>query len=295
VNGLALARLLQLASQTLPIGGYSHSHGLESAVHHGVVSDESSALRFIADVFEFSLRTFELPLLLALHTAWSIDCPGAVVALNEESLATRETAELRAASAQMGYSMRALLKVLPDIPRRTLELLDSMPEPGFPCAWSAAAAAWGIDARESAIAYAWSWAENQVLAALKAVPLGQSAGQRMLQALGTTIALALERALPKVRLSEPAASETALSGHAPSTAGLSEPGLSEAGLSEAGLWPGLSERELSERELSATGLGEDAWPEHLLALRLAAASNFTPALAILSARHETQYSRLFRS
>ncbi len=225
MKALDLLRLLQLAAPSLPIGGYSHSHGLESAVLHGVVVDEASALRFITDAFEFSLRTFELPLLHALHAAWLNECPARVRELNEEVLATRESAELRAASAQMGYSLRALLAVLPDIPSGTLAVLQSLPEPALPCAWSAAAAAWGIDARAAALAYAWSWAENQVLAALKAVPLGQSAGQRMLLALGTKIAAALEQPLPE----------------------------------------------------------------------LAAASNFAPALAILSARHETQYSRLFRS
>jgi urease accessory protein len=226
VKGLELARLLQLASPSLPIGGFSHSHGLESAVLEELVRDEATALGFIADVFEFSMRTFEIPMLLAMHAAWAAERGAALTALNEEYMATRESAELRAASAQMGYSLRALLALLPDMPRATLGALQAMQEPSLPCAWSAAAAAFGIEAPASALAYAWSWAENQVLAALKAVPLGQSAGQRILLALGTRIAQALEHPLPDLAL---------------------------------------------------------------------AASNFAPALAILSARHETQYSRLFRS
>lgn len=266
MKGIKLARLLQLASPSLPIGGFSHSQGMESAVQHQVVRDEATAGCFIADVFEFSMRTFEIPMLLAMHAAWATARGAALIALNEEYLATRESAELRAASAQMGYSMRALLAVLPDIPRATLLTLESMQEPSLPCAWSAAAAAWDIDARASALAYAWSWAENQVLAALKAVPLGQSAGQRILLALGTTIALALDHRLPELALAELAFPELALPN--PPLADHAAPDLP-----------------LAEAALCATGLAG----QH------AAASNFAPALAILSARHETQYSRLFRS
>jgi urease accessory protein len=229
VNSLAQVRLMQLASQALPIGGFSHSHGLESAVELGTVKDEASTLRFIADVFEFSMLTCEIPYLMAMERAWAMPVTTQEAALRDlggEFLATRETAELRAASVQMGYSLRALLCALPDMPAACLRTLLAIEEVSLPCAWSAAAAAWQIESRESALGYAWSWAENHVLAAMKTVPLGQSAGQRVLLELGTRMARDLAKDLSDL---------------------------------EAGI------------------------------------SNFTPALAILSARHETQYSRLFRS
>src|ERR1700692_3366043 len=46
--------LLQMASQAFPIGGYSHSYGLEAAVDSGAVRDEETVGRWIADVLEFS-------------------------------------------------------------------------------------------------------------------------------------------------------------------------------------------------------------------------------------------------
>jgi urease accessory protein len=188
VKPIALARLLQLSSQSLPVGGYSHSHGLESAIEHQLVTDEASVLRWISDVLQFCMHSFEIPWLLSLGAAWAADDAAAVASLNDEFLAARESAELRAAAVQMGFSLRALLCVLPDVPPITVEALHSMPEPSLPCVWSAAAAAWRIEPRDAVTGYLWAWAENQVVVALKAVPLGQSAGQRILLAMGSRIA-----------------------------------------------------------------------------------------------------------
>ena len=184
----ALARLLQLSSQALPIGGYSHSQGLESAIEHGLVKNEPSVQGWILDVLEFSMKSFEIPWMLSMGAAWAAGDSAAVASMNEEFLSTRESAELRAAAVQMGFSLRALLDVLPDFPADLLDTLRSIPEPSLPCVWSAAATAWQIETREAVMGYLWAWAENQVLVAMKALPLGQSAGQRVLLKIGLSIA-----------------------------------------------------------------------------------------------------------
>jgi urease accessory protein len=209
-------RLYQLASQALPIGGYSHSHGLEAAIDAGVVGDEATLAAWLGDLLRFSVGSYEAPLLALFCAAWATPDVARIEALNAEFLATRETAELR-----------LLLAQLPDIPPATLAVLDATPEPALPCVWAAATAAWGIDTGESLLAWLWSWAENQVLVALKAVPLGQSAGQRVLGAIAPRLAACA----------------------------------------------------------AAAAAADVPRPR----------SNFSPALAILSSRHETQYSRLFRS
>ena len=81
---IALARLLQLSSQALPIGGYSHSQGLEAAIDQRVVTDEGSLLRWISDVLEFSMKSFEIPSMLSMAAAWARNDPAAIAALNEE-------------------------------------------------------------------------------------------------------------------------------------------------------------------------------------------------------------------
>lgn len=223
---LALARLLQLASPALPVGAFSYSQGLEWAIEEGTVHDEASTLAWIGDLLEHNLGRFEAPLLARLIAAWQDGEADAVRQLNDLHLASRESAELRAETLQMGYSLVRLLRELGDFPADKLAALDALGETGFPAAWSVAAATWDIPAEEALTAYLWAWAENQVMAALKAVPLGQSAGQRILLGLGARL-------------------------------------------------PAIAQR--------APTLDPEAW------------SNLAPGFAIASCRHETQYSRLFRS
>src|SRR5258706_2837508 len=172
-----LARLLQLASPALPVGAYSYSQGLEAAIEAGVVQDAASAGRWIADVLAHSLARMEAPVLLRLCAAWRAGDAAAAARWNALFVAGRETAEFRAETAQMGYS---LAKLLPDLGLGEVPL----EEPSFPAAFAFAVTAWRIDAHEALVAYLWSWTENQVLAAVKALPLGQTDGQRLLVALG---------------------------------------------------------------------------------------------------------------
>ena len=166
-------RLLQLASPALPVGAYSYSGGLEAAVEAGIVTDAKSAERWIGDVLEFSVMKMEAPTLLRMIEAPSEEW-------NEALLASRETAELRAETVQMGYSLNRLLPELGVEP-------CPYAEPSFPAAYAQAVRAWAIPARQALTAYLWAWLENQVMAAVKAVPLGQTDGQKILLALGARL------------------------------------------------------------------------------------------------------------
>ena len=192
---LALVRLLQLASPALPVGAYSYSQGLEWAVEAGTVKNEAGALAWIGDQLEWNLGRYEAPLLLRLLAAWTADDKHAALQLDAEYLATRESAELRAETLQMGYSMQRLLHELGDFPPPLLAAIAASPAPTFMLGWSCAAAAWQIPPTDALTAWLWTWAENQTMAALKAVPLGQAAGQRLLQEIGRCLPAVVERAL----------------------------------------------------------------------------------------------------
>lgn len=178
---MSLAKLLQLASPALPVGAYSYSGGLESAVEAGVVKDAASAEQWIGDVLEFSVARMEAPVFLSFFS-------GSFSETNEKFLATRETAELRAETVQMGYSLNRLLKDLGvgEVP---------VEEPSFPAAFAFAAAHWKIEPEAALQAYLWAWLENQVMAAVKAVPLGQTDGQKILLVLGERISALIPKIL----------------------------------------------------------------------------------------------------
>lgn len=191
VDCVQLLRLLQLASPTLPVGAYSYSQGLESATEAGVVRDEASAGAWIEDMLAFAIAGFEGPMFVRMLAA---ACPGdgdQLAALNADFLASRETAELRAETVQMGRSLTRLLRET-QAERSLLALLDGLEEPSMPCAWACAAQAFALPPALAYPAYLWAWTENQVMAAVKLVPLGQSAGQRLLLKLAAAIALHAE-------------------------------------------------------------------------------------------------------
>jgi urease accessory protein len=177
---MSLAKLLQLASPALPVGAYSYSGGLEAAVEAGIVKDAATAEQWIGDVLELSVARMEGPILLRMMSGLN--------SWNEIFLASRETSELRAETVQMGYSLNRLLKDLGvgEVP---------VEEPSFPAAFAHAAKHWKIEPEAALQAYLWAWAENQVMAAVKAVPLGQTDGQRMLLVLGERISASIPKIL----------------------------------------------------------------------------------------------------
>lgn len=226
IEALALARLLQLASPMLPVGAYSYSQGLEWAIEEGTVHDAATAQEWIGDVLEYSLGSFELPLLWRLCHAWQVEDHRQVDHWNQFFCAGRETAESHAETLQMGYSLRRLLESLAEVPDSCLQPLQKLSPVSFPAAYACAVVSWKIPVAAAMQAYVWSWIENQISAAMKAIPLGQSDGQRTLFALASRL-------------------------------------------------PQLTER--------ACTLPDDQ------------ISNFAPGLTFAGCRHETQYSRLFRS
>jgi urease accessory protein len=180
-----LLALLQLASPALPVGGFAYSQGLESAIDEGRVHDAASAQCWIDDLLTLVLARFEAPVWLRVHDATLAGDGAAVTCWNRELLATRETAELRAESLQMGAS---LLRVFPAL-QLGVPPLDS---PTYPAAFAIACARLGIARIEGLTAYLWTWTESQVLVAVKTVPLGQQVGQTMLFGLHATVQRAVE-------------------------------------------------------------------------------------------------------
>ena len=222
----ALLELMQLASPALPVGGFSYSEGLEAAVEAGLVRDEAQAGDWLLDQLRLSLARADLPVLAQALPAWQSGDLPRIRALNDWVQQTRESAELRQQSQQMGRSLAEWMKNRREPDARVAQLAALPPAPTWPVAFALAATSSGASTRDVLLSFGFGWAENMVQAAMRSVPLGQSAAQRMLARLIEAL-------------------------------------------------PGAVQR-------SAT-LADDQ------------RQAFTPMLAILSAQHEMQYSRLFRS
>lgn len=236
-----------LASPALPIGGFSYSEGLEAAVESGRVTNEAQAARWLTDQLHVALARGDLAVMAKAIVAWRRDDRERVAELNRWVWMTRETGEFRLQCEQMGRSLLDWLRnqTLGDAPlagpeyviNNNSKLLNTEKRqsqinwlweqrPSYPIAFALAAADVVAPVRDVLLAFGFGWAENMVQAALKAVPLGQSAGQRILAQLADALPAAADRALA-----------------------------------------------LPDSQRTA----------------------FAPMLAIVSAQHETQYSRLFRS
>jgi urease accessory protein len=191
----ALLQLLWLASPALPVGGFSYSEGLESAIETGAVRDEASASSWLLDQLHLALGRSELPLLAQAIAAWAVHDAARVARLNAWALATRETSELRRQAEQMGRSTHDWLRQRAPGDARLATLAQLVPTPTWPIAFALGAAQSGADASDAMLAFGFGWAENMVQAALKSMSLGQSAGQRILGTLCAALPAVVEAAL----------------------------------------------------------------------------------------------------
>lgn len=187
----SLLHLLWLASPTLPVGAFSYSEGLEAATDAGWVQDEASCARWLRNQLELVQVRAELPLLAAAFRAAEARDDEKLAQLNHWVLATRESSEMLQQTQQMGRSLSAWLKGLQiDTP-----LLAPLQPPTWPVAYAVAGQLRGAPLPALLQAAAFGWAENLVMAAVRGVPLGQSAGQRLLAQLVDAIPAAVEQAL----------------------------------------------------------------------------------------------------
>jgi len=176
-----LLHLLQIASPSLPIGAYSYSQGLETAIEQGLVRDAESARSWIVQLLAENMARWEAPLCWRLMQAFTQRDAPVAAELSERYLASRDTAEFRAETVQMGFSLSRLIAELGIADEGVLAMMEQ--EVPLPAAYACAVAALGIPHEEALLAMLFAWAENQVLVCVKSVPLGQVAGQKLLLSL----------------------------------------------------------------------------------------------------------------
>lgn len=190
-NQLALLNLLRLSSPALPVGAYSYSQGLENAAEQNWVHDEESARQWIMGILTDSLAKLDLPIGALCFQALQTKNYSALNHWNAYLQASRESAELQLEDQQMGA---ALIKLLTQLDFAIATQLSELPHCSFIIAYMAACEERNIDLDESLLGFTWSWSENQVAAACKIIPLGQTAAQRINESMLTIIPSQIELA-----------------------------------------------------------------------------------------------------
>ncbi len=192
---VTLPRLLQLASPVLPVGAYSYSQGLEWAIETRDVTDSQAAQRWIEDHLALVIARFEAPNYAACFAAWQRDDAAEVARLNAEFIASRESAEPRAETLQVGFSYSAWCREIAPLTGSQRAVLAAMDRVCGPVAASLAALASGLAVRDGLAAYVFGFTENQVMVLAKALPMGQIAAQKLLFALGDAVIQTVDAAL----------------------------------------------------------------------------------------------------
>ena len=189
-----LMQLMWLASPALPVGGFSYSEGLEAFVNSADPATELAASDWLVDQLHLTLARGDLAVIAQAIEAWRCNDVDQLNSLNAWVLQTRESSEFRAQTEQMG---RSLLEWLRNHNTATLTQIDACAriQPTYPLAFALAASSTQAPLRDCLLAFAFGWSENMTQAAIKSVPLGQSAGQRILSRLTAEIPAAIDYAI----------------------------------------------------------------------------------------------------
>jgi urease accessory protein len=191
-TGVALTRLLQIVSPALPIGAFAYSQGLEQAVASGWVSNEAEARDWVLGLLASAFGTLDLPVVARLIAAWRSDDLAAVDRWSAWLLASRPTRETREEDRQLGAALARTLAALDVAGARAWEAREDVT---LAAMFALAAARFDIPTDAALAGHVFAWAEAVTSAAVRLVPLGQSAGQRLLAAAGEAIPATVATAL----------------------------------------------------------------------------------------------------
>ena len=172
-----LLRLLAWLSPAFPTGAFAYSHGLEWAVEAGDITDETSLLIWLTDVMTHGSGRSDTILLRHAHRLAGRG--GALTDLADLAYATASGRERQSESLDQGkaFMLAAAPWGVPAAPERI----------PYPIAVGLVAGGHLVPEDATAVAYVQAVASNLISAAVRLVPLGQTAGLRVLAALEPVI------------------------------------------------------------------------------------------------------------
>jgi urease accessory protein len=182
-----LYRLLAWLSPAYPVGAFSYSHGVETAVEEGLIKDRASLVGWLDSVLRRGTGAVDGALFAAGWRAASAGDWSSFDAVAERAAAWRGTAEMALESRQQGGSFLSITRTA--WPHQALDEAHRRLEGelALPVAVALAAAVHGIALEQALTGYLHAFTANLISAALRAVPLGQTDGQVALAALESAV------------------------------------------------------------------------------------------------------------
>lgn len=186
----ALLPLLQLSDPALPIGGYSHSAGLETYVQAGVVNDANTAKQFVEEMLSRNLHYTDAAIASLVYDAAANGDFRTIKRLDELCSAVKLPREMRQASSKLGLR---LMKIF--FPFCQTEIANSYRESvnegllvGHYCiAFGIYAQGLGVSKKDALTGFYYNAAAGYVTNSVKLVPLSQQHGQEILFSMHSLI------------------------------------------------------------------------------------------------------------
>jgi urease accessory protein len=206
-----LARMLQFGDSMFPIGGFSFSCGLESAIHKGVVADAATLHAFTRTATEQAARGDGIAL-IAAHRAAAAGDIDALIRIDEQVYARKLSDEMRTMSVRMGKKFTEMGVQVIGAPLlcRWRECIETSVAPGcYPVALAVNFAVQGLPEIAAFVVHQYGLAATILGAALRLMKISHVETQKMLYELNGCAEAAYETAAA-ARLSD-------MSGYAPLT------------------------------------------------------------------------------
>jgi urease accessory protein len=190
-DGLALLSLLQLSDPALPIGGFSHSAGLETYVQHGIVKDAATAKMFVTQMLQQNLQYTDAAFVSLAYDAAMTNDLSEVLLLDAECTAVKLPMEMRQASIKLGMRLMKIFH-----PHCKNELIDiykacinnSTASGHYAIMFGICAFILGINKKDALTGFYYNATAGMVTNSVKLIPLSQQAGQELLFSLQPLIA-----------------------------------------------------------------------------------------------------------
>jgi urease accessory protein len=179
-SALKLNRLLQLCSANLPVGGFSFSQGLEYAIDSGWINNAEETHDWVSLTLTQALAPTDIAVIKRLYSALQNNDFDSFIEWNQLIIASRESNEFRLADLAMGKALVRLLTLLNGVNTEQYQQILSPKNVSFVSAFTIAAYLFQLTLHDAQSGYCWTYIDNQIAAATKLVPLGQTQSQNLL-------------------------------------------------------------------------------------------------------------------